>query len=381
MHTHKKYTFDRVVRIGITAGVLYCLLWFLERLSDVLFPFAVAMLLAYCINPLVRLVQKKIKHRVVSVFISLILVFCVLVLFCWIIVPEIINEITSMGPVIKEVVNSSELADKASKQLPPDIWKACKEFLERKEVQNFFRTDKFWEIAESSARKVLPGVWGIITGTTSFVMSLFGVVIIGLYLVFLLIDYEDVTQNWKKLIPPSYKDMVLGFLKKFNMNMNSYFRAQAIIALIVGILHAVGFMLIGLPMAILLGLFIGLLNMVPYLLIFGYIPAFILAIVGALKTGSGIWAMLGMTLLVFACIQALQDTILVPRIMGDVTGLNPVTILLSLSIWGKLLGVFGMLIALPMTCLLLAYYNQFIESQLKNANSVDDKDKILVVEK
>jgi predicted PurR-regulated permease PerM len=142
--------------------------------------------------------------------------------------------------------------------------------------------------------------------------------------------------------------------------MNRYFRGQAAVASIVGVLFATGFLIIGLPLGILLGLFIGLLNMVPYLQLIGLIPAFLLALIHALETGSSFWVILGLTGLIFVVVQIIQDAILVPRIMGRVTGLNPAMILLSLSIWGKLLGIFGLIIALPMTFLILAYYRRFL---------------------
>lgn len=366
MQKNKKYTFDRVVRIGITLLILYIIFWFLDTLSDALFPFIVAMLLAYCINPLVNLIQIKLKNRTVSVFLSLFIVFIALITALWLIIPRIVNEISSMRPVITEVVTNSSIAEKASKQLPPDLWKAFKKLIGRKEVQDFFKTDKFWEIASASAKKVLPGIWGFITGTTSFLISILGISIIGLYLVFLLIDYEKFNKGWKEMLPPAYKKTVLDFIGNFNFYMNGYFRAQALVAFITGCLFSIGFMIIGLPMSIILGMFIGLLNMVPYLQLIGLVPAVILAIVCALKTGYGIWAMIGLTLSVFVVAQLIQDTILVPKIMGDITGLSPVAILLSLSIWGKLLGIFGMIIALPMSCLVLAYYKQFIANPQKN---------------
>ncbi|MDX1763438.1 MAG: AI-2E family transporter, partial [bacterium] len=98
----------------------------------------------------------------------------------------------------------------------------------------------------------------------------------------------------------------------------------------------------------------------PYLQMIGIIPAVVLALVHALETGTNFWMVLGLTGLVFAVAQIVQDAFLVPKIMGDVTGLSPAAILLSLSIWGKLLGIFGLLIALPMTCLLLAYYQRIL---------------------
>jgi predicted PurR-regulated permease PerM len=126
---------------------------------------------------------------------------------------------------------------------------------------------------------------------------------------------------------------------------------------------------VGLPLGILLGLFVGLLNMVPYLQIIGLIPAALLALVHAIHAGVNIWLVLGLTGLVFVVVQIIQDVILVPRIMGKVTGLNPAMMMLSLSIWGKLLGLLGMIIALPVTCLLLVYYRRLIHSTPSLSNS------------
>ena len=356
----KHFTFDRVVRLAITAGLLWVLVWLMGYLSDVLIPFAVALLLAYLINPVVGLVQSKIHNRGASVFLSLLGLLVLAVLLAWLLIPMIASEVAHMGRILKEVVTSSDLAEGASKRLPPDLWQAMKDYAGRKEVQDLFKADNFWKIAEAVARKVLPGVWGLITGTASFLMGLVGLTVVGLYLVFLLIDYEKVSEGWKDLLPPGSRDKITGFVSDFDSAMNRYFRAQALVASIVGVLFTLGFLLIGLPMGILLGLFIGLLNMVPYLQIIGLIPAILLALVHALETGGSFWTILALTVLVFVVVQLIQDAILVPRIMGKVTGLNPAMILLSLSIWGKLLGMFGLLIALPMTCLLLAYYRRFL---------------------
>jgi predicted PurR-regulated permease PerM len=354
------YTLDRIVRIVITVGLLGGLIWLLGYLSDVLIPFAVALLLAYLINPLVLLVQKKVENRVAAVFISLFAVLMGVALLGWLFIPVITKEIAHMGKILTAVVSNSDLAERAATHLPPDLWQAVKDFAARKEVQDFFKTENFWSIAEGVIRKVLPGVWGVITGTASFIMGVVGLAVIGLYLVFLLFSYQKIKESWMDLIPPAYREAVTGFVEEFNLAMKRYFRGQAAVASIVGVLFALGFWLIGLPMGIVLGLFIGLLNMVPYLQIIGLIPAFLLALVHALEMGGSFWMILSLTGLVFAVVQIIQDAILVPKIMGRITGLSPAMILLSLSIWGKLLGVFGLLIALPMTCLLLAYYRRFL---------------------
>lgn len=113
-------------------------------------------------------------------------------------------------------------------------------------------------------------------------------------------------------------------------------------------------------MGILLGFFVGLLNLVPYLQLIGLIPAVVLAAIHALETGQSFWVVMGMTGLVFVVVQIIQDAVLVPRILGKAMGLSPAVMLLSLSIWGKLLGMLGLLIALPMTCLVLAYYRRLV---------------------
>jgi predicted PurR-regulated permease PerM len=360
---NKPYTLDRIVRIGIAAGLLWGLIWLLGYLSAVLIPFAVALLLAYLINPLVLLVQKKVPNRVFAVFISLFAVLAFVALLAWLLIPMIVADISNMGRILTDFVNDSDLAKQAAQRLPPHIWEAIKDFIESNEVRDFFKTDNFWKISESIARKVLPGAWGLLTGTASFVMGLVGLAVIGLYLIFLLLDYEKVKQGWKGMLPPAYQEATMAFISDFQLAMNRYFRAQAEVASIVGILFAVGFWLIDLPMGILLGLLIGILNMVPYLQIIGLIPAFLLALVHAVEVGSNFWVTLGLTGSVFVVVQTIQDTVLVPKIMGRVTGFSPAIILLSLSIWGKLLGFFGLIIALPMTCLLLAYYRRFLTHQ------------------
>ena len=116
-------------------------------------------------------------------------------------------------------------------------------------------------------------------------------------------------------------------------------------------------------MAILLGLMLGLMNMVPYLQLLGIPPAFFLALLHAVDTGGSVWTAMGLTALVFGVVQVMQDAVLTPRIMGGVTGLSPAIILLSLSVWGKILGFLGLIIAIPATCLVLAYYRRIMLSK------------------
>jgi predicted PurR-regulated permease PerM len=173
-------------------------------------------------------------------------------------------------------------------------------------------------------------------------------------------DYEKFTNGWPELLPERYRGMAVKLVADVTEGMNKYFRGQGLVAFCVGVLFSIGFLIIDFPMAIGLGMFIGLLNMVPYLQLIGFIPAILLAIVKAADTGQSFWLIMLMVIIVFCVVQLIQDTFLTPKIMGKVMGLNAAIILLSLSIWGSLLGMLGMIIALPGTTLLLTYYQRYV---------------------
>ncbi len=364
MNSPRPFTFDRVVRILISAAVAALVVWLLGYLSDVLIPFAVAFLLAYMINPLIGRIEKWVGHRTLAVFLGLALVAAAVAAAGLLLVPAVVDEVAQTGKLVTRMAKDAALAERAARYVPSDLWAWTKEIAARKDVQAAFQAGNFWTLAEAAARKMLPGVWGLVTGTAGVLMSLLGLGVIGLYLVFVLIDYGRISRGWKELLPPGYRGPAAELVSDFEEAMSAYFRGQAAVAAICGVLFAAGFFAIGLPLGILLGLFLGLLNMVPYLQILGVLPAVLLALACAVQTGTSVWVVLGLVALVFVVVQIIQDALLVPRIMGKVTGLNPAMILLSLSIWGKLLGLLGLIIALPMTYLLLVYYRRFLAGRL-----------------
>lgn len=124
-------------------------------------------------------------------------------------------------------------------------------------------------------------------------------------------------------------------------------------------------------MAVVLGMFIGVLNMVPYLQLISFVPAGILCLVYTAAGQGDFWTILAETIAVYCIVQLIQDLFLTPKIMGKAMGLNPAIILLSLSVWGTLLGLIGLIIALPLTTLLLSYYDHYIIS--RNEPSEDDE--------
>ena len=159
-----------------------------------------------------------------------------------------------------------------------------------------------------------------------------------LYFFFILLDYEAIAKGWIKLVPVKHRDTTIKIVNDVQEGMNKYFRGQAVVAFCVGILFSIGFLIIDFPLAIGFGLFIGLLNMVPYLQLIAFIPTILLALLKAADTGENFWWILFCAFLVFCIVQVIQDGLIVPKVMGKITGLNPAIILLSLSVWGSIDG-------------------------------------------
>ena len=132
------------------------------------------------------------------------------------------------------------------------------------------------------------------------------------------------------------------------------------VSLCMGIMFCIGFTIIGFPMAIGLGILIGIMDLVPYLHTFALIPTAFLAMLKAADTGQNFWVVFGLAVLVFCVVQVITDMVVTPKIMGKAMGLNPAILLLSLSIWGALLGFLGLIVALPLTTLLIAYWQRYV---------------------
>lgn len=334
----------------IVAGVFYLL----RLLSPYLAPFAIALLLAYLFNPIVDFFQYRLrfKNRVVSVIATLFLILGVMVLLWLLLAPAVRAETNQAAQLISKY---SEQIERPA-WLPENLEETIQRYLQMEEIQQLFSR----EDSATYLQKIGGWLWQGISGVGSFLLGLFSLVTLLLYLVFIMISYDDFREYWDDYIPPRWRGPVVTLTHDVKNGMKAYFRAQAEIVLIVSILFALGFKLIGLPLGIVLGIIVGLLNFVPYLQIAGVLPAILLAFLHSLEADISFWVMLLLVLVVFAVVQAIQDVLLTPRIMGDLTGLNPAVILLALSIWGGLLGIIGMVIALPMTTLLLAYYRKFV---------------------
>lgn len=353
----KKITFDSFIRAVILGAIIIGVLMLLKRLSGVLLPFFLAWLIAYLIYPLVSFFQHKLrlKNRIISIFCALFTLSVIGSVAFYLLVPPMIQEFLRVKDLLIEYFSTTHTAS----NVPTTLSEFIRQNIDLHILEQMFSQENILD----ALKVTVPKLWSLISESINLLFGFFTVFLILLYIVFILFDYESISEGWAHLMPKKYRKTVTGILNDVKDGMNRYFRGQALVALCVGILFSIGFLIIDFPLAIGLGLFIGALNMVPYLQIIGFVPTIMLAILKAADTGDNFWIIIASAAAVFIVVQIIQDGYLVPRIMGKITGLNPAIILLSLSIWGSLMGMLGMIIALPLTTLMLSYYQRYIINQ------------------
>jgi len=352
---HRRWTLDRVMRFILMVMALVVAILLVDYLRGVLFPFFAAFLIAYILNPVVNKLEKKFKHRIIAV-ITVILGLILIIGGCLrLFVPMVVSEVRNLGTLISKMFYDSTWSDRISEFVPSELFESAKSLVSWSQIASSMQSLDFWKEFQNVASSVLPGAWGVISHAGSIILWFSGAAIIFMYLVFIMLDMPKLRKGILSLFPHRYRKEATSFAHKTDKFMGAYFRAQSLVALTVGVLYAIGFGCMGLPMGVAFGLFSGALNMIPYMQLTTIPLALLLAIVHALNTGMPFWQVAIIILSIYLVVQVIQDFFLVPRIVGGSMDLPPVGILLSLSIWGKLLGFLGLLVAIPFTCICLVY--------------------------
>jgi predicted PurR-regulated permease PerM len=356
----KPFTFDKVVRLVIGVLLIVSGISIIYILKSVLLPFFVAWIIAYILNPAVRFFQQKlrIRNRVLAVTITLFLAAGLIALLIVLLIPVIEAEVYQINALIHSYQSRLGALNLNVNGIPVKLQDFILNHIDFTKLSEALSKQN----AADTMQYVVPAITGVVSNTISAILSLTIIFVVLLYLIFILIDYDKINTLWRTLIPARYLPQVNKVVVNIEKNMNIYFRHQFFICLILCVLYALGFQLVGLPLAIMLGIFVGLLHMVPYMQVISFVPALLLCWLKAAQTGQSFWGLIALVALVYLVLQCILELFLTPRIMGKAMGLNPAIILLSLSIWGYLLGIIGMIIAIPLTTLLLYYYQSFIAS-------------------
>lgn len=352
---YQEVTLGRFLRILLVLIVLAISYWVLNSLSGVLLPFAVAWLLAYLLHPIVCFVQYKmrLKFRLLAIVAVLLFVLLLVVVAAMLVIPSMVNEFVQFKDIAVAFLGNNI----KNPTIPPMVADYLRDLARDEGLLTLLNSSGVQDIVQEVAHRAQM----LFMGTVSVMAQIFGACITLLYMFFILLDYERLNKEWPLYLPVRWRNMATKLSSDLVNGMNQYFRGQALVALSVGVLFSIGFVIIEFPIAIGFGLFIGLLNLVPYLQIVSLLPMVILSMLKAANTGDNFWMVLLGAVIVLSVVQLIQDLFLVPYIMGRRMNLHPAVILLSLSVWGKLLGILGMIVALPLTTLLLGYIKRYHE--------------------
>ena len=358
--------------------VVLCAIGLIYYLKGVLTPFVAAFLIAYVVNPVVDKIEYWVRlrmrnpklswlprktARMVATIVTLILMALAITVFCLIFIPQVSSEFSRFVSLTKKFMSDSAWMQPFLSVIPSDWRGELQTFTAGTAFLESLQDINFWETVQSMVGKLLPGALGVLSRTASIIFAVVSLIFVVMYTTFLMFDMPKISRKVRTLIPLESDDKP-DLLRKTNLLMKAYFRSQSLVAFIVGILYSVIFSVIGFPMGIALGLFIGILNMVPYLQVASMPVAFFLGIVYSLDTGIPFWEVLVILAGIYLVVQIIEDMLIIPKIVGTEVNLPPVLILLSISVWGKLLGFIGLVCAIPFTCIVIAIFQEYAEHRL-----------------
>ena len=348
----KEITFDKFIRWTGIVLIIGAVLFATNYLSSVLLPFFIAWFFAYLLYPVVKFIENKlhVKVRALSIIIAMLLAIGVIGGVIWMIIPPMIDQFDKLGDVLTKWLHQTTHTN--------NLTALIKDWIQENQgqIEKFMKSKDFSDAIKSA----MPKVFSVVGQTANIILSIIASMITLLYMFFILLDYETLTANWIRIVPKKSRPFWHELMKDVEREMNNYIRGQGMVALCMGIMFCIGFTIIGFPMAIGLGILIGIMDLVPYLHTFALIPTAFLAMLKAADTGQNFWLVFGLAFLVFCVVQIITDMVVTPKIMGKAMGLNPAILLLSLSVWGALLGFIGLIVALPLTTLLIAYWQRYV---------------------
>lgn len=347
------WNIDRIMWLIIGTVVTVSLFCLIYRLRDALLPFFAACLIAYMLQPLVELNRKwlRLKGRVVASFLALFEVGIVIWAVVWLTLPIITRELDSLSRILADISSGKN-------QLPP-AYTSIAAYIERYVAPGHISGI----LANANMEQWLGKGMLLLEESASVIMRALSWMLMLIYILFILIDYPEIARGFKQVIPLRFRKEAMVVVNDILVSMNKYFRGQGLVALVAMVLYTVGFLIVGLPLAVPMGMLVGVLYMIPYFQYITIVPVAAICLIYSLGGEITFLPEFGKCILVYVFVQCICDYIVTPHIMGKELGLNPAVILLSLAVWGSLLGIIGMIIALPVTALIMTYYQLYISNR------------------
>jgi len=344
---------DPVPRRLLWLAAGFFAVWFFMALLPVLAPFLIALLLTYLLNPAVsRLERKGVARWMSSLLVVLILVGLVTGALLFVLPPVIgqfdrlLSGAESAARRLVELVNSGALFDLLARYGVPVG--TARELIARDIAPRL----------EAVLSTLIGGVFGLVTGLSGAIFQVINAVIIPFLLFYLLKDTPAIAARVLRFFPPHRREAAAARGRKVDALLGRYLRGAILVALIQGTISSLVLWFIGVDYALVLGIMTAVLNFVPYL---GLLTSLIVASLVALFSGEPVVIKVVGVVILYLGQKLLEATVLAPKIIGGQVGLHPALLILSLLVFGTFLGFIGLLVAVPVTALLVAGYREWEE--------------------
>lgn len=328
-------------------------LWLIYDSGHLLIPFVIAFIIAFIINPWVeKLERRRIPRGFIAGFFTLASLGAIGLLLFFAI-PAIFDQLSRLGSLVYEMSHNTEQLVENS-----GILEAFRSLGFETATVKSQLVAQLNELSQAFYQRITTMSTTYLSGLGNIITVLFLIILMPFLCFFMIRDYEKIGVFVRSLITP--RDVSTDYTTQISRIVGSYLRGQFIVVLISAVNLSIGFYLVGIPYALVLGIFAGLTNFIPT---FGLWFSVSLCTLVGISAGQPWYEFLPGIYLVFAIEQVLESGFIVPRIVGDHVGLHPLLVMVSLLLFGFMFGILGLIIAVPSAALISVFYEQYKKTQ------------------
>lgn len=353
-------------RVGWGLGTLLALaalVWLAVEVPAVSIPMLLAFILAYVLDPVVKLLAARGVPRTLAVVFILVLALLVVAGIAALLGPTVMRELADVPAKAEQILGRTLVWAEATFGVDlGDAREAVREFLREQSLDAGDVT--------APAARVARAIYGGAIGTIGFVV---GAIMTLVFTFFMLRGYGRVLESVRDLIPVRYRAFVGDRAREIDTAMSSFLRGQLTVATILAALYVTGFLIVGQPLAVAVGLIAGFGNVIPFV---GTAIGVVLA-TGLILLEQPTWTMVLSSWAVFAVVQALEGWVITPKIVGESLDLSPFVVIVAVLVFGELFGFVGVLVAVPLTAVIKILGRVILEAYRESAffNQEDKRDR------
>lgn len=338
---------EKIVKNIFILSTIIFLVWFFYELLTILTPFIIAFLIAYLLNPVVTILERKIP-RWASTLIAILILILLGGLIISFIIPPFIEQVSLLISSAPTKIN--ELSNFFNNKVLPELNRLGVIY---PEIQKFITTELPAKL-QSLLNGILSGILSLISGVSVVFNQIINLVIIPIMTFYFLKDFNKILETIRNLFSENYHMRINVFARRVDKIFGNYIRGFLTVSLINGTIITIGLTLIGVPYAVVLGLLSALLNFIPY---FGVIISFSIGFLISLLSGISGFKLLLIPIIYFGE-NIIENSFISPKIIGERVGLHPLLVLFAIFVFGYFGGIPGMLISVPITALIISFFTE-----------------------